>query len=134
MGAICATNEVASAFTKGSHGSTYSGHPVCCAASLACITELLEKDLASNAKEMGDYFASLLKDLPDVKEVRHQGLLVGVEFNNINATKLKFKCIENKLLVTAIGSNIIRMVPPLIITKADCDKAYSIILKSIKEL
>ncbi len=134
MGAICATNEVASAFTKGSHGSTYSGHPVCCAASLACITELLEKDLASNAKEMGDYFASLLKDLPDVKEVRHQGLLVGVEFNNINATKLKFKCIENKLLVTAIGSNIIRMVPPLIITKDDCDKAYSIILKSIKEL
>ena len=134
IGAICATNEVASAFTKGSHGSTYSGHPVCCAASLACITELIEKDLASNAKEMGDYFASLLKELPDVKEVRHQGLLVGVEFNTINSTKLKFKCIENKLLVTAIGSNIIRMVPPLIISKSDCDKAYSIILKSIKEL
>ncbi len=134
IGAICATEQVAEAFTKGSHGSTYSGHPVCCAASLACITELIDKDLASNAKAMGDYFSYLLQTLPNVKEVRHQGLLVGVEFNDIDAVKLKFKCLENKLLVTAIGSNIIRMVPPLIITKEDCDKAFSIIAKSISEI
>ncbi len=134
LGAICATKEVAAAFTKGSHGSTYSGHPVSCAASLACITELLERDLASNAKEMGDYFAALLETLPHVKEVRHQGLLVGVEFNDIDSVPLKMQCLKNKLLVTAIGKTIIRMVPPLVITKEDCDKAYSIIKKSIEEV
>ncbi len=134
IGALCATEEVAKAFTKGSHGSTYSGHPVSCAASLACITELLEKDLANNAKEMGDYFASLLKTLPNVKEVRYQGLLVGVEFEGVNAVDIKHKCLENKLLVTAIGTTIVRMVPPLIITKADCEKAYSILKKSVKEV
>ena len=52
IGAICATAEVAKAFTPGSHGTTYGGHPVACAASLAQIGELLDRDLAGNAKKM----------------------------------------------------------------------------------
>ena len=56
IGAICATAEVAGAFTPGSHGTTYGGNPVCCAAALAEIGELLDRDLARNAAEMGDYF------------------------------------------------------------------------------
>ncbi len=58
IGAICATREVAKSFTVGSHGSTFGGHPVSCAAALAEVTELLERDLAGNAKGMGDYFAA----------------------------------------------------------------------------
>ena len=79
IGAICATEEVSKAFTAGSHGTTFGGHPVSCAAALAEVNELLDRNLADNAKKMGDYFST---KLPHVKEVRHQGLLVGVEFDD----------------------------------------------------
>ncbi|MBP3703482.1 MAG: acetylornithine/succinylornithine family transaminase [Lachnospiraceae bacterium] len=132
IGAICATEEVAKAFTMGSHGTTFGGHPVCCAAALAEVNELLDRDLAKNAKEMGDYFCDKLETLPHVKEVRHQGLFVGVEFDDsINGVEVKHGCFDRKLLITAIGTNIIRMVPPLIVTKEDCDKAYEIIKETV---
>ena len=133
IGAICATEEVAAAFTPGSHGSTFGGSPVSCAASLAEIDELLNRDLAGNAKEMGAYFMEELKKLPHVKEVRGQGLLVGVEFDDtVNAVDIKHGCFDRKLLVTAIGSSIIRMVPPLILTKEDCDKAFAILKETVE--
>ena len=135
IGAICATEEVAKAFTAGSHGTTFGGHPVCCAAALAEVTELLDRDLAGNAKKMGAYFMEKLKGLPHVKEVRGQGLLVGMEFDEtINSVDVKHGCLERKLLITAIGSRVIRMVPPLILTEADCDKAYEIIRESVEAL
>lgn len=135
IGAICATAEVAKAFTMGSHGTTFGGHPVCCAAALAQVNELLDRKCAENAKEMGDYFADKLSMLPHVKEVRHQGLFVGVEFDGtFTAVDVKHECLNRKLLITAIGNNIIRMVPPLIINKADCDKAYEIIKASVEAL
>ncbi|NCC42006.1 MAG: acetylornithine/succinylornithine family transaminase [Clostridia bacterium] len=135
IGAICATEEVAKAFSMGSHGTTYGGHPVTCAASLAQINELLDRDCAGNAKKMGDYFMGLLKTLPHVKEVRGQGLLVGVEFDDsLKGVDVKHKCFDKKLLITAIGAHIIRMVPPLILTKEDCDKAFAIIKESVEEL
>lgn len=133
IGAICATAEVAAAFTPGSHGSTFGGSPVSCAASLAEIDELLSRDLAGNAKEMGAYFMEELKKLPHVKEVRGQGLLVGVEFDDtVNTVEIKHGCFDRKLLVTAIGSSIIRMVPPLILTKEDCDKAFAILKETVE--
>ncbi len=135
IGAICATEEVAKAFTMGSHGTTFGGHPVCCAAALAEVEEILEKDLPGNAKEVGEYFISELAKLPHVKEARGQGLFVGVEFDgSINALDVKHGCFDRKLLITAIGSNIIRMVPPLIITKEDADKAVEIIGETIESL
>lgn len=135
IGAICATAEVAKAFTPGSHGSTYGGNPVACAASLAQICELLDRDLAGNAKKMGQYFMEQLKSVPHVKEIRGQGLLVGVEFDDtVFGVDVKHKCFDKNLLITAIGDHIIRMIPPLILTKEDCDKAANIICESVKEL
>ncbi|MDD7738448.1 MAG: aminotransferase class III-fold pyridoxal phosphate-dependent enzyme, partial [Lachnospiraceae bacterium] len=135
IGAICATSEVAKAFTPGSHGTTYGGHPVSCAASLAQITELLDRDLAGNAKKMGAYFMEKLESLPHLKEVRGQGLLVGVEFDDtISGVDVKHKCFDKKLLITAIGGHTIRMVPPLILTEEDCDKAVAIIKEAVEEL
>ena len=135
IGAICATAEVAKAFTAGSHGTTFGGHPVCCAAALAEVNELLDRDLAGNEKKMGAYFMEKLKGLPHVKEVRGQGLLVGVEFDEtINSVDVKHGCFDRKLLITAIGSSVIRMVPPLILTEEDCDKAYEIIKESVEAL
>ena len=135
IGAICATKEVAKAFTPGSHGTTFGGHPVSCAAALAEIDELLERNLAENAKKMGAYFMEKLKTLPYVKEVRGQGLLVGVEFDDtISGVEVKHECIHRHLLITAIGAHTIRMVPPLIIIEEDCDKAAVIIRESVEAL
>jgi acetylornithine/N-succinyldiaminopimelate aminotransferase len=135
IGAICATEEVSKAFSAGSHGTTFGGHPVSCAAALAQVNELLDRNLAGNAKKMGTYLADKLKVLPHVKEVRGQGLLVGVEFDDeISSVDVKHECLHRHLLLTAIGEHIIRMVPPLIIDEKDCDEAVEIIKSSIEAL
>ena len=135
IGAICATAEVAKAFTPGSHGTTFGGHPVCCAAALAEVNELLDRDLAGNAAKIGAYFMEQLKTLPHVKEVRGQGLLVGVEFDDtISGVDVKHECLHRHLLITGIGAHIIRMIPPLIITEEDCDKAVAIIREAVEAL
>ena len=135
IGAIYATAEVAKAFTPGSHGTTFGGHPVCCAAALAEVNELLDRDLAGNAAKIGAYFMEQLKTLPHVKEVRGQGLLVGVEFDDtISGVDVKHECLHRHLLITAIGAHIIRMIPPLIITEEDCDKAVAIIREAVEAL
>ena len=135
IGAICATAEVAKAFTPGSHGTTFGGPPVSCAAALAEVNELLDRDLAGNAAKIGAYFMEQLKTLPHVKEVRGQGLLVGVEFDDtISGVDVKHECLHRHLLITAIGAHIIRMIPPLIITEEDCDKAVAIIREAVEAL
>lgn len=134
IGAVCTTKEIAKAFSMGSHGTTFGGHPVSCAAALATIDYIQENKLAENAKEMGDYLAAKLESLPNVKEVRHQGLMIGIEFENLKSIDVKHACLKQKLLVTALGENVIRMVPPLIVEKSHCDQAYQLLEKAIKEL
>lgn len=135
IGAICATSEVAKAFSAGSHGSTFGGHPVSCAAALAQIEELLSRDLAGNAERVGDYLMERLATLPHVREVRGQGLMIGIEFDNaVDAVELKHECVRRHLLLTAIGNRVIRLVPPLIVTRDDCDAACRILEASIETL
>ncbi len=133
IGAICTTDRIAETFNMGSHGTTFGGSPVCCAAAYAEVKELLDKKLAGNAKEVGGYFLEKLAALPHVKEVRGMGLLVGAEFDFDGAPEIKHGCVDRKMLVTAIGATIIRMVPPLIATKEDCDKAFEILKASVEE-
>jgi acetylornithine/N-succinyldiaminopimelate aminotransferase len=76
-----------------------------------------------------------LETLPHVKEVRGQGLLVGVEFDDtISGVEVKHECLNRHLLITAIGAHTIRMIPPLIITEADCDQAVAIIRETVEAL
>ncbi|MDH8276134.1 aminotransferase class III-fold pyridoxal phosphate-dependent enzyme, partial [Klebsiella pneumoniae] len=71
------------------------GHPVSCAAALAEVNELLDRDLAGNAAKVGAYFMDKLNTLPPVKEVRRQGLLVGVEFDDsISGVDVKHGCLD----------------------------------------
>lgn len=135
IAAICATDKVAKAFTMGSHGSTFGGHPVSCAAALAEVTELLDKDLAGNAKKMGAYFLEQArKEIPHLKEARGQGLMIGLEFDGVNSVDIKHKCLEKHMLTTAIGANIIRLVPPLILQKEHVDKGIAILKEAVEEL
>ena len=134
ISAVCATKEAAKAFTPGSHGTTYGGNPLCCAAAYAQITEMIAGDYAAKASKIGAYFMEKLKKLPNITEVRGRGLLVGIELKDKIAVAVKRKCLGKRLLLTAIGDKIIRMVPPLIASEADCDKAYEIISEAIAEI
>ncbi|MDR2826331.1 MAG: acetylornithine/succinylornithine family transaminase [Deltaproteobacteria bacterium] len=133
IGAICAKAEVAKAFSAGAHGSTYSGNPIACAAGLAQIHELLDRKLAEQAARVGKYFMQKLAKLPQVKEVRGKGLLLGVEFDRDIALEVKHGCLERFLLITNVKANTIRLVPPLLVTEQDCDKACEILSEAIAQ-
>ncbi len=123
IAACAATNKLASAFTAGAHGSTYAGSPICCAASNAVFDFMKETNLGAHCTEIGEYFMEQLRAMPGAKLVRGRGLFVGVVLEDgINAVEVKRQCVKDHLLVTAIGTGIIRMVPPLIITKEECDE------------
>lgn len=123
IAAMACTEKLATAFNPGSHGSTYAGNPVACAASNAVFDYMEENKLGAKAKEVGDYFMAALAKMDNVKLVRGMGLFVGVILNDgINAVEVKRTCIKDHLLVTAIGANIIRMVPPLTVSKEECDE------------
>ena len=127
ISAVVTSSGIAAAFTMGSHGTTYGGNAVCCAAALAQITELLDRDLAGNAKKVGAYLMEKLRTLPHVKEVRGRGLMIGIEYDAPVGLAVKHGCFDRKLLVTLIGDRVIRLIPPLIATEEDCDKAYEIL-------
>lgn len=130
ISAVCTSKELARALSMGSHGSTYAGNPVCCAASYAQINFLLKHDLAANADHMGNILKEAALGLPCVREVRGVGLLIGIELEKPVAVKVKHECLEQGLLLTSIGDSIVRLTPPLTITEEDCKKAVGI-LKSV---
>ena len=132
IAAMCATTEAMNALSAGSHGTTFGGNPVCCAASYAAVSEIVDKKLSENAKAVGEYFRAELAKLPHVKDVRGLGLIVGVEFDSDIAMHIKHTAFDNRLLMSVIKPDTIRMVPPLICTKEDCDKAVSIIKKGLE--
>ena len=121
IGACCARKEVAQALGAGTHGSTYGGSPIACAAALASVSEILDRHLSENAAEVGAYMIRRLASLPHVKEARGRGLLVGVEYDIPIAMEVKWGTFHRGALITAIGDSVNRMVPPLIATKEDVD-------------
>lgn len=134
IGAMCTSEKLALTFGPGAHGSTYAGNPVCCAASYAQIKEILDNNLADNSNKMGEYFRNILLKLPHVKEVRGRGLMIGVEFDKEIATDVKYNSSDAGLLITAVRPSVIRLVPPLNVTKEECDKAFEILKKVVEEL
>ena len=133
LGAMCCTNEVATAFTPVSHGSTFAGNALSCAAGYAAVSEIIERDLSANAREVGEYFMGKLRGLPHA-QVRGMGLLIGLEFDAPVAAEMKQACFRNKMIVCQLGDRIVRLVPPLIAAGDDCDRAYEIMRKSIEEV
>ncbi|MBO6115248.1 MAG: aspartate aminotransferase family protein [Lachnospiraceae bacterium] len=134
IGAMCTSAKLALTFGPGAHGSTYAGNPVCCAASYAQVKEIIDNNLSENSERIGKYFREILEKLPHVKEVRGMGLMIGVEFDKDIATDVKYNSADEGLLMTAVRPAVIRLVPPLNVTKEQCDKAFEIIDKVVKEL
>ncbi|MCX7747811.1 MAG: acetylornithine transaminase [Clostridia bacterium] len=137
VGALLAKEFVAGAFEPGDHGSTFGGNPLACAAGLAVMDAMINDKLVENSDQMGIYLTKQLSGLkskyPFIKEVRGKGLMIGVEVTNDKAKKIKDKCFENGYLIGNVGSNILRMLPPLVVTKQDIDDLVAALDKVLSE-
>ncbi|MDD5724196.1 MAG: acetylornithine transaminase [Syntrophales bacterium] len=137
VGAMLATDRVAVSFTPGSHASTFGGNPLAMAAGLAVMDALLHRGVLDNCREVGAYFRDRLEGLKRehsiVREIRGRGLMIGVELSIEGADIVK-GCMERGLLLNCTCGNILRFVPPLIITKGDVDQAVAILGGVMQEL
>ncbi|MCG6894727.1 MAG: acetylornithine transaminase [Desulfobacteraceae bacterium] len=118
IGAMLATEAVASAFGPGAHATTFGGTPLAAAAALEVVRTLEAEDLPGRARRMGDYLRSRLEQLrerhPIVRQVRGKGLLVGLELSVQGAPVVK-ACMERGYLINCVQDTVLRFVPPLIV-------------------
>ena len=130
IGALLAKQKIAAAFVPGSHGSTFGGNPLACAAALATLETILEEGILENCRKVGAYFLSRLGGLkekhPRIREVRGQGLILAVELTMPGAEFVE-KCMEKGLLINCTNGNVLRFVPPLILTRQDVDRAVGLL-------
>jgi 4-aminobutyrate aminotransferase len=145
IGAIIAKESVMT-WEAGSHGSTFAGNPVCCAAALATL-DLVEGGLARNAREMGAVLLDGLRELQKkhdiIGDVRGAGLMIGIEFVRDRETKEPFEAIvpileeaafQRGLLLLGCGRSVIRLCPPLMIDREDVETGLRILDESLAAL
>jgi 4-aminobutyrate aminotransferase len=143
LGATVARAEVMN-WVPGSHASTFGGNPVACAAALVTL-ELLEKELLDNASRMGAYMMDRMRDwprrFPAVGEVRGLGLMIGIELVRDQKTKEKApelrdrilrQAFDRGLLILGAGDSVLRLSPPLVITRDQCDFALDTLEECLK--
>lgn len=125
MGAIVYTDAVHDTLFPGAHGSTFGGNPLACAAGLAALDAYIEDDLIAHAQAMGevlfDRLHAALADRVIVREIRGRGLMVGIELREKSGKYLKALMEDHGVLALPAGSNVIRLLPPLIITEAEIE-------------
>ena len=137
LGACMSTNKACIGMTKGTHGSTYGGNPLAISVGKEVIKIILKEDFLENVDKVARYLWIKLKNLEknysEITEIRGAGLLLGIKTktNNLEMNKLFAK---NGLLCVPAGDNIIRLAPPLIISKTEVNKAIYIIEKVLNEL
>ncbi|MEN9936631.1 MAG: hypothetical protein RLZZ387_3210 [Chloroflexota bacterium] len=127
MGAV-AIHERHGVMPQGSHGTTFGGNPLACAAARAALAYLQEHDLPRQAEEKGAYLTEKLRDLalPKVREVRGRGLLVGLELKERVQPYLQ-SLLERGVLALPAGPNVLRLLPPLVISHAQLDQVVAAI-------
>ncbi|MBL8152205.1 MAG: aminotransferase class III-fold pyridoxal phosphate-dependent enzyme, partial [Blastocatellia bacterium] len=134
MGAVALGERVATLPPK-AHGSTFGGNPVASAAAIATI-EVFERDqLAERARHQGDFLLESLRkiDSPLIREVRGLGLLVGIELK-LRVTPLLQKLMKRGILALPAGSTVLRLLPPLVISRSDLEQVVVNIEESLAEL
>jgi 4-aminobutyrate aminotransferase len=137
LGACIARGSVMD-WPKGTHGNTFGGNPISCAASLATI-ELLEEQYLANAAEVGQYTKDALEEIQtrhtSIGDVRGKGLMIGIEFVKDKSTKEPNEAIRDMiekygfqygLLLLGCGKSTIRLAPPLCITKQEIDEGLEV--------
>ena len=126
LGAMIAIGPASHLFKPGEHGSTFGGNPVSCAAGLATINEIEKKSLNEKALETGEFLKSELLKIDGVAEVRGRGLLLGIVLEKDWAKEIANFLLAKGVLVNAPNENTIRIAPPLIVSRKECDKFIKI--------
>lgn len=134
IGAFLVTDKVAkSSLTPGDHGTTYGGNPLCCAAVEASIDIMNKNNVLENVNELTPYLESKLDDIVATcdKAMSHRGkgFMQGIVLDDsIKAGDVVKECLSRGIVVLSAGGNVLRLLPPLVISKADIDKAIDIIM------
>ncbi len=125
MGATLVRHDILACMSKGEHSSTFGGNPLSCAAGTAAIKALTQDGLVENAAKMGKIFFEGLQNLKDrhkiIREIRGKGLMIGIELK-FEVKDILLEGIEKGVLLLYSGRNIIRLLPPLVITQEDIAK------------
>ncbi len=128
VSAVLADDEVLGVFSPGSHGSTYGGNPLAAAVAREALRVLVEEGLVERSASLGDYLLDRLNSLrsPHVKEIRGKGLWIGIELHHAAGGARRF-CValaEDGLLCKETHDHVIRIAPPLVITREEVDWAF----------
>lgn len=130
IGALLTTDEIAKVLEPGTHGTTFGGNPLACSAALAVLNTMVSESIPARSAEMGEFFRGELKmhlaKLETVKEIRGAGLMTGIVLSHPGAEIVK-ACAAKGLLINCTMGNILRILPPLIVSKEECSKAAKII-------
>jgi 4-aminobutyrate aminotransferase len=145
IGLIVAKKRIMEQWSRGSHGNTYGGNPICCAAALATL-DLVEGEYAANAAEVGSHFIDRLRELQNryevIGDVRGKGLMIGVELVTDKSSQkpavelcraVLHRAFHNGLIILSCGTSTVRFMPPLVTTKGEVDEALSIFEASLGE-
>lgn len=137
IGAMLATNDVAETFTPGSHGSTFGGNPLACAAGTAALKIILEENLLENCCKVGSYFINRLKGLQlkydFIKDLRGKGLMIGMEVD-FDGREIVELCAEKGFIINCTMDRILRFLPPLMIDEKEVDLLVDILDEIFKGL
>lgn len=125
MGATLVKPDILAAMSKGEHSSTFGGNPLSCAAGIAALTAITEDGLIENSEKMGNMFREGLEKLkekhPIIREIRGKGLMIGVELK-FEVRNVLMNLIKEGILMLYSGRNILRILPPLVISEEDITK------------
>jgi len=136
IGACLAAGPAAQLFKPGHHGSTFGGNPLACAAALSTLAIIEEEGLMQNAVAIGDFIRTQLSErlagLPGVREIRGQGLLIGVELDK-PCKGIVERALHAGLLINVTADNVIRLLPPLIYTREHAQHLLDGLIPLIKD-
>jgi 4-aminobutyrate aminotransferase len=146
IGMVVAKRSIMQKWSRGAHGNTFGGNPLCCAAALATI-DLIEREYCANAAKVGDYFIAKLRQFAQrsayVGDVRGKGLMIGMELVTDQTSKLPAKklcdalitrAFHNGLILLSCGLSTVRFMPPLLIDESDVDEAIALLERSLLEV
>ncbi len=137
IGALLTTNELGASLGPGTHGTTFGGNPLACAAALAVTKIVSSKNFLKQVRGKGEFFKKEIKKLGDrhpvIKKVRGEGLMIGVDLS-LPSPPVSSECLKQGALVNAIAPNTLRFIPPLIVTRKDILKLLGILEKCLVSL
>jgi predicted acetylornithine/succinylornithine family transaminase len=137
IGALLIRDEIAKSFEPGDHASTFGGNPLATAAGVAALSAILEEGMLDHCRRVGEYFLSRLEEIkkkfPFVKEVRGRGLILGMELK-IEGAEIVKKMMKKGFLINCTAGNVLRFLPPLIVTEEEVDRMIEALEEVFKKI